>query len=143
MGRVIAGKMPPFVIEHYVPVNAADTRHGKSTDETYVSATPMFYSYPAPERYLISEEKRTIPDELTALKEGAPVISADHERVGAIERVITHPDTGQVTHFVIAKGLLLKERKLIPIRWVKMLGEDEVDLFVGTRQIKDLPPLLE
>ncbi len=134
-------EMPPFVVAHYVPVNAGDTHRGKSADETYVSAAPMFYSYPAPERYEISEIKRTIPDELTALKEGAPVNSADNERVGNIERVITHPDTGQVTHFVIAKGLLLKERKLIPIRWVDLLGEDEVNLSVGTHQIKDLPAL--
>jgi len=39
---------------------------------------------------------------------------------------------------VISQGLLLKERKLVPVRWVDVVGEDEVHLAVGSRLLDEL-----
>ena len=121
-------EMSPLEIAQYVAVSGP-----RGGDEHFTN--------PAPERYVVSELIRTIPDELVALKEGAPVLSADHEQVGHIERVITPPDSGQVTYFIVSQGLLLKARKLVPIEWVASLRDDKVFLDVGTQQLKDLPPL--
>ena len=76
----------------------------------------------------ITEKQRTIPEELVALKEGAPVISDDDKHVGNIESVLTEDETTNVTSFVVSQGLLSKTRKTIPIQWVRTLDDEKVSL---------------
>lgn len=80
-----------------------------------------------------------IPEGTVALEEGARVVSSDEEQVGDVEEVLTDPETNRVTHFVIAEGLLLKERKLIPANWVDSILEDRVFLSVPSDVVEDLP----
>ena len=104
------------------------------------TAAPMLYPNTLVTPPVITETNRTIPEQLIALKEGAPVFSHDKEHVGG--RRSCHYRSrggGQVTRFVIAKGLLFKEHKSIPYEWVDQLGEDEVSLTVDSQMVKQLP----
>lgn len=81
---------------------------------------------------------RNIPDETVALKEGARVVSRHDEHIGSVERVFTTADSGKVTHFVIAQGLLMRTRKLVPADWVETISEDEIRLAVSADFLHDL-----
>jgi uncharacterized protein YrrD len=148
--------MPVFEIEQYLPADLAmeQAGNGKSFGENYNPLTLYWYPAVGVAPVDLSMRKsnpgepaatmhRTIPDNLVALDEGALVFSADDEPVGRVERVIANPDNDQVTHFVIERGALLKERKLIPIHWVESLGEEQVHLRVATQLLKQLPPYRE
>lgn len=91
----------------------------------------------------ITEKQRTIPEELIALKEGAPVISDDDKHVGNIESVLTEPETTTVTYFVVSQGLLSKTRKSIPIQWVSTLDDEKVSLNIEAQEYENLPPAQE
>ena len=88
---------------------------------------------------MIPQTAQNIPEETVALKEGADVISADGDHMGDVERVLADPDSNQATHFLISKGLLLKEKKLIPAAWVSRVTENEVYLAVGSKLVDRLP----
>ncbi len=49
------------------------------------------------------------------LVNGADVYSAQGDRLGALSRVIIDPNTREVTHIVIEKGLMFTTNKIIPI----------------------------
>lgn len=83
--------------------------------------------------------RRNIPPESIALKEGALVISIDGANLGNIERILTNPENGYVSHFVISKGLFSKEQKLIPVSWVDAVLETEVRLGIKARFVEHLP----
>lgn len=53
--------------------------------------------------------------------------------------MITNSETNTVTHFVIGKGFLLKEHKLIPEFWVDNVEEDKIHLSVDARLFDRLP----
>ena len=130
-------EMAPLNITHLVPMT------GTGGSDTYISGAPGSFLNQSPEDYVVEETTRTIPEELVALKEGALVVSADDDQVGNVERVVTNPQTLQVTHFIVSQGLLHKVRKMVPIRWVSMWDEDKVFLEVGTQQLKELPEFEE
>jgi hypothetical protein len=44
-----------------------------------------------------------------------------------------------VTHLVVGKGLLFKERKLIPVTWISTIGGEEVHLLVNAGNLERLP----
>jgi hypothetical protein len=125
-----------------------DSMTDKETEYTPVysesiSAAPMLNKNPILDHPKVVEVKRTIPEKLIALKEGVHVVSMNGEYLGNIERVNTDPKSGQVTGFIISKGLLNKERKLIPFDWVDVHREDKVYLTVKTQQLEDLPEFQE
>ena len=66
-------------------------------------------------------------------------MSSDGEHVGDVERLFVDSDSNRATHFVIAEGLLFKERKLIPANWVRSIEEDKVHLAVPSRVLERLP----
>ena len=128
-------EMPSLEVEQFVPVSGDSARVQNFDPLT----GGMYWT----ERSVIRETRRTIPDELVALKEGAQVMSEDDEHVGNVERVFTEPESGKVTHFIVSQGFLLKTRKAIPIQWVKILEDEKVRLSVGTQQVEALPALGE
>jgi len=113
----------------YPPAGALWWRSGG-----YLGFPGLFYPMPP---YVV-ETERNIPDGTVALKEGAKVISADDEHVGDVEVMLTDPQENRVTHLVISKGLLLKERKLIPTSWVSIVMSNEIHLAVGSSVIEGL-----
>jgi uncharacterized protein YrrD len=86
----------------------------------------------------VKQVEQHIPTGTVALKEGATVVAADGTHVGHVEKVITDVPADHVTHLLVSKGLLSKERKLIPIAWVGIISEDEVHLTVEPRQVEAL-----
>jgi hypothetical protein len=80
-----------------------------------------------------------IPNDTVAVKEGAKVVSSDGKQVGHVEQVLTSPPGDHVTHFLISKGLLVKEKRLIPTVWVNLFTEDEIDLVIKSSTVEKLP----
>jgi uncharacterized protein YrrD len=85
------------------------------------------------------ETKKNIPEGTVALKVGAKVICSDGEQVGNVDQVITEPLEDRATHLLISEGLILKDKKLIPTRWVNHVLESEVHLSVGSTFVERLP----
>ena len=144
-------QLPPFEETHFV--RATDEAPGDLTpsgDPAY-QYTPAYYWYPSHANIGYPgfglghyagppvETKRNIPEDTVTLKEGADVISSDGEHVGDVERLIVAPDSNQVTHLVISQGLFFKDRKLVPIHWLKLVEEEKVHLSVPTRLLERLP----
>jgi len=92
---------------------------------------------PPPPPY-VAETEQNIPAGTVALKEGAEVITADGKHVGTLEQVLTDPGLDQATDLVIAQGLLVKERRRVPIQWVSEVREGEIHLAVGSRTVDEL-----
>jgi uncharacterized protein YrrD len=101
--------------------------------------TPIPRNVPAAVPDRPSEPISSIPEGRVAISEGAKVVSADDHHVGNVEQVITNPETNTVTHFVIGKGFLLKEHKVVPAFWVSEVDEDEIHLSVNANLFDRLP----
>lgn len=84
------------------------------------------------------QEKRNLPPESVALKEGVRVVAADGEHVGNVMRVFSDPDSHKVTHILLSQGLLGQARKVVPMAWVLDVGEDEVRLAIGSSLLQGL-----
>jgi uncharacterized protein YrrD len=93
-------------------------------------------SEPRPKYVKLIEQH--IPAGTVALKEGATVVAADGKHIGHVEKVITGAPADHTTHLLISKGILSKERKLIPITWVGIMSEDKVHLTVDPQQVEAL-----
>lgn len=140
--------LPLFEETHYV--RASDGSYTKTGGDNRIDYAPPVYPYPgigsllpttmidptAPE--FIAETTQNIPEGTVALKEGAKVIAADGQQVGHVEQVITDPQASRVVNLVIAQGLLLREKRQIPITWVSEVREDEVHLAVGSQTVDEL-----
>lgn len=82
--------------------------------------------------------EQNIPEGTVALKDGARVITSEGTHVGKVERVLADPSADEVTHLLISRGLLLKEKKLIPMKWVRSLDEEKVHLRVKRERVDKL-----
>lgn len=148
-------ELPLFEETHFV--RATDDRPGDPTpagDPVYHNA-PAYYWYPAYSNvgfpgpgfgHLASpagETKRNIPEDTIPLKEGTDILSSDGKHVGDVESLMVDPQSNQVTHFLISQGLLFKDRKLVPMHWVKSVTEDNVNLAVSSQVLERLPSYQE
>jgi len=102
------------------------------------SLTPGIYGGSTHPGY-VKETVQNIPEGSVALKEGSRVISSDGEHVGDVERVFTDASLDKVTHILISQGLILKEKKLVPVTWISSIGEEEVGLLVSSHFVENLP----
>ncbi len=145
---------PTYNEAHYIPLDPYNvTGRDPGAMTTAPNYPPRFYPYPpvgmTPTNYPVFVENYTvhteshIPSDNLVIKEGAKVISADGRHVGNVERVIADPEEGAVTHLLIAKGLLLKEHKLIPMDWVESIGKDDMHLAVDASLLERLEPYKE
>ncbi|MGQ0603927.1 MAG: DUF2171 domain-containing protein [Anaerolineales bacterium] len=140
-------KLLPFEETHYVPAEETDVSVAR---DSVAYAVPYLYypgtvdlratgyPYVNPNPGLVSRTERNIPDDTVALKENAKVMSSDGQHVGNVEQIISNAETGRATDFVVSKGLLLKEHKLIPNQWIRTVMEDEVRLAVTAAVINRL-----
>ncbi len=158
-------RLPDYLEEHYI---VAEEREWVRNPElpaarppadlpASVAPTPTVYWYPplaadfrgfapgAPNPYgdrwttrEQTEVQRNIPDSTVPLKEGARVHAADGAHIGNVERVFTDPGSNRVTHLVISRGLLLKQRKVVPMAWVADFSEDDVRLAVGSELLQSV-----
>ncbi len=151
-------KLPTFEETYYVPASEDDY----AEEEDDIPVTPMPYAeplygyppvgtawwgfgsymgYPPVDGHpdLQQRVQQNIPEGDVAVREGARVLSLEGDHVGKVEDVFIDEATRRATHLVISKGVLFKERKLIPTNWVKDAGEEEVMLTVNTHVVDLLP----
>ncbi len=131
--------LPDFEEKHYVMV---DEGKGSATPSAvfsyppYPGGTPVIAS--SGPKY-VTETHLNIPNDTIAVKEGAKVVTRDGEDVGHVEQVLTGVQADHVTHFLISKGLLVKEKRLIPVGWIDQLDAEEVHLAVKSDTVNKLP----
>lgn len=77
------------------------------------------------------------------LKEGTPVVTADGQDVGRINRFVLDPATNEVTHIVVQKGWLLTEDKVVPFEMVASSTEGKLVLSEELKDVDQLPPFEE
>lgn len=82
---------------------------------------------------------KNTPTGTKSIKEGAKVFGLKGEHVGDVEEVIIKPQSDEVTHFVISKGMLFTEEKLIPTNWVKGYDSNQLKLVVDSTIVEGLP----
>ena len=123
--------LPSYETAHYVPVDQKGVPYRYSGVETTYWYPPINFQNPTAGRVpavpaeRVAETDVSIPEGRIAISEGSEVLSADDEHVGNVEKVIMSPDGNTVTHFVIGKGFLLKEHKLVPAFWATDTAEDK------------------
>ena len=61
------------------------------------------------------------------------------ENIGELKRVVLDPQTSQVSHLVIEKGVLIKENKVVPVDLVQDEAKDRVSLKVTAEELEDFP----
>jgi uncharacterized protein YrrD len=130
---------------HYVPVENAGAPY-ENVEATYWYP-PVNFQMQVPRVGLISETvpdqvaetETSIPEGRIAISEGARVLSADDKHIGNVEQVIADSKSNTVTHFVVGKGFLLKEHKLVPAFWVAHMDEEEIQLSVESSLFDRLP----
>jgi uncharacterized protein YrrD len=130
---------------HYVPVEQAGAPY-ENVEANYWYP-PVSFQMQMPRAGLIStaipdqvaQTETSIPEGRIAISEGARVRSADDEHIGNVEQVITNAEGNTVTHFVVGKGFLLREHKLVPAPWILGVDDDQVRLSVEARLFDRLP----
>jgi sporulation protein YlmC with PRC-barrel domain len=88
---------------------------------------------------VVKETDENIPNNTVALKEGAKVYSKEKKQLGNVEKVFVDSKSLAATHFLISKGLLFKEHKLIPVDWIEDLNEEDVYLTVDQAFMERVP----
>src|SRR5258706_2167507 len=129
---------PPFE-ERYLVDEDDDTAQKPADVPPVVYGNPGFgpMVVPAPGEQFVAQIDQNIPNGTVTMKEGAKVITADGKHVGNVERVLADASVDQVTNLEISKGRFTKEWRLIPMKWVMTMGEDEVRLRVNEDSIDD------
>ncbi len=87
----------------------------------------------------IANVEQNIPDETVVVIEGADVVSADEKHMGNVISILTDPATQKVTHILISRGTLLKEKKLIPTMWFDTVAEEQIRLKIRASLVEKLP----
>lgn len=138
-------ELPEFKTEHFILYSGLD--EALEEQEGYASPLIMYPSarlmqagmpqIPYPPIGRRTDEN--IPENTVAVQDGAEVIGLDGNKVGSVEQVFMDPQLDRVTYFLISKGLLFKEHKLIPVDWVQEITEGRIRLGVDTRVIQQLP----
>jgi sporulation protein YlmC with PRC-barrel domain len=135
-------ELPRFQIKEYLPVDASElgdlSARVPPEAALYWYPTDLDTPPPFPPTLPVEIVVENVPPDKVALREGARVLTAGGKHAGHVERIIAHPSTHEVSHFVISKGLLLKSRKLVPAAWVARVDEDEVHLAVGASMLARL-----
>lgn len=133
--------LPKYEETHYIPIEEA----GDYPDSVYWYPPVELYwgrlgGYSVfPESQFVQRTEKNIPDGAVGLMEGTKVIAADDETVGEIESMIANPKDKRITHIVVSSGLLLKEKRIIPVHWLATVRDDEVFLSVDSRFLERLP----
>ena len=143
--------LPPFEETHFIRADGEETDRTTAGESSRLRVAPAYYWYPTGgylgfpasgigyENWPQVEVKQNIPEDTVALKEGSKVVSSDDKHVGNIEQLFVDLDSNRATHFLISQGVLFKDRKVVPARWVKTIAEDSVHLAVTSTVLENLP----
>ena len=139
--------LPEFMEMHYVRVK----RSSQPGSADHANRTP-YLPYPSASFgsliYFPYRRGRTrfkpqinvnIPADTTAIEKGVKVYTIDDKHVGDVDNIFMDSFTDKVSHFVISEGFLFKEKKLVPILWVKEITTDRITLYVDENIFEYLP----
>lgn len=73
---------------------------------------------------------------------GATVYSRDGDKIGTVDKVVMHPDSREVTHFVVQRGFLLTRDVVIAVNDVLAIDADGVRTNLGPHDIDRLPDFI-
>jgi len=136
---------PDYETTQYVPIDQVTSPY--ENVETYYWYPPVNYQLP-PSAFLpgvrgmsdhVLRTETSIPEGRVAISEGAQVISSDDKHIGNVEQIIVNSETNHMTHFVVGKGFLLKEHKLVPAFWATEVDDDKIYLSVEANVFEHLP----
>jgi uncharacterized protein YrrD len=129
--------LPNFEEIHYVEAGNPTEADQESTRAVYwyPPLYPSFYSMPSSQ---VEVRERNIPTGTVALKKNATVISHDGNTLGKINRVYVNPETEHVEFFVVSQGIA-DDEKLVPARWIDIMGDEEVRLVLDSTVFNRLP----
>ncbi len=137
--------LPEFETEHYILYSGMS--EAMKNQRGYASPLIMYPpaglmrsgnaypSYPPISHHI----DRNNPKSTVAIKHGTDVFGLDGKKLGNVEQVFTDPELECVTYFLVSRGLILKERKLIPIDWIQEITEEKIKLGVDNKIIQQLP----
>lgn len=77
------------------------------------------------------------------LQIGADVYTPSGEKAGRVDRVVIDPDSKKVSHFVVRRGLLFTEDKVVPMSLVHQIDKQRVTLNKGMDFLDSLPEFEE
>lgn len=81
------------------------------------------------------------PDEL-AVRRGGYIVDYNGEIVGSIDEFLVNPETGYITHLVLAQGYFWGKRKVtIPVYEIDQITENQVQLKLDKNSIMRLPAI--
>ena len=87
---------------------------------------------------VVTRIEQNIPSGTVAMKAGATVLDTDGKHVGHVEQVLAEPTNDQIKQMLISSGVVNKEIKLIPIKWVMKVDEETVRLRVDKTTVENL-----
>lgn len=135
---------PDYETAQYIPIENVDVPYEDiEAAYWYPPANAQLFNggSPLPDTVpdYVLETETSIPEGRIAISQGAQVFSADDRHIGDVEEVIMNSESNQLTHFVVGKGFLLKEHKLVPVHWVDRLQESRIYLSVVANVFERLP----
>jgi sporulation protein YlmC with PRC-barrel domain len=112
------------------------------TDVPHYSSDPKLtalWPYVVPSKRIVDEKTRRIPPGELAIRRGAKVQATDGS-IGQVDEFMMDPETGNITHLVLRKSLLRKEKDvIIPVGQIDHTDEKTVYLKVDKKNIALMP----
>jgi sporulation protein YlmC with PRC-barrel domain len=143
-------ELRPFKETHYVPLTKEVAERANVPG---LLARPVYFYPPAgeawegkpyppdfPEQPYVAKTEQNTPEEAIPVQEQASVKTVGGDVVGQVEQFYVDPDSGRVTHYLIATGQQPADRKLVPATWTSAISEEQVELKVSSDLLESLPP---
>lgn len=141
--------LPTFVREKFVeiaPEAALDALYASFAPGTgtFLAAPPVagrrtFEDFadggrltPIPPDATVTVESN-VPDDYDVIGPGTDVFAVDGQKVGTVSEVMVDGD-GDITGFVVEKGLLFKHDVFIPVDWIHDIGNQHIHLKVTAEE---------
>jgi uncharacterized protein YrrD len=141
--RYSAENLALFKETHYIPVDEATRAQRGLPPDAVLWTSPLgggpdSVMLPS-EGNLIRETSTNTPEGSVAVEVGSPVLAADGAHVGRVDEMITDPGSDRMSHLVVERGLIDRQRRAVPASWVEVLTEREVRLAVSADAVDKLP----
>jgi uncharacterized membrane protein len=129
--------MEPFTRTHYL-----ETDRGA---EGYAYSLPYMTTYPdmmmSPELSYLTVQDQLVPEGEIAIHRGMAVEATDGP-VGQVGELLIDPESGQITHFLLMKGLGGGKKEIaIQVATIDHVDEDTIHLKIAKDQVKQLAAL--
>jgi hypothetical protein len=74
-------------------------------------------------------------------KNGTSVHTSDGKQVGSLDRVVIHPETKEITHVVVHKGILSDRDWVVPVEKILHASHEQIVLDCTSDELKEMSPL--